>query len=48
MMAAIPIGANVFNLAHYYEVYLARVTSAVVISVALSIVTLSVLVPFLI
>jgi len=48
MMAAVPIGANVFNLAHYYEVYLARVTSAVVISVALSIVTLSVLVPFLI
>ena len=40
--AAVPIGANVFIMAHKYEVYLARVTSAVVISAALSVLTLAV------
>jgi predicted permease len=40
--AAVPIGANVFIMAHKYEFYLARVTSAVVISAALSVVTLAV------
>ena len=40
--AAVPIGANVFIMAHKYEIYLARVTSAVVISVALSMLTLAV------
>ena len=40
--AAVPIGANVFIMAHKYEIYLARVTSAVVISAALSMLTLAV------
>lgn len=40
--AAVPIGANVFIMAHKYEFYLTRVTSAVVISAALSVVTLAV------
>lgn len=41
--AAVPIGANVFVLAHKYRVYLARATSAMVISAVLSVVTLAVL-----
>ena len=40
--AAVPIGANVFIMAHKYEFYLTRVTSAVVISAALSVLTLAV------
>ncbi|MDA1090793.1 MAG: AEC family transporter [Proteobacteria bacterium] len=48
IMAAVPIGANVFIIAHKYEVYLARVTSAVVISAAVSVVTLAVLLPLLV
>jgi hypothetical protein len=40
--AALPVGANVFVLAHKYEVYLARATSALVISAVLSVVTLAV------
>ena len=40
--AAVPIGANVYIMAHKYEIYLARVTSAVVISAALSMLTLAV------
>lgn len=40
--AAIPIGANVFTMAHKHGVYLARVTSAVVISAILSVLTLAV------
>jgi len=40
--AAAPVGANVFVLAHRYQVYLARVTSALMISVVLSVVTLTV------
>jgi malonate transporter len=48
LMAAVPIGANVFIMAHNYEVYLARATSAVVISALLSVVTLAVLVPILV
>jgi predicted permease len=40
--AAVPVGANVFVLAHKYGVYLARATSALVISAALSVVTLAV------
>lgn len=40
--AAAPIGANVFVLAHRYQVYLARATSALMISVVLSVVTLTV------
>ena len=48
LMAAAPIGANVFNLAHHYEVYLARATSAVVISSTLSMLTLAVLLTVLV
>jgi len=48
LMAAVPIGANVFNMAHHYEVYLARATSAVVISSALSMLTLAVLLTVLV
>ncbi len=44
--AALPIGANVFVLAHKYEVYLARATSAMVISAVLSVVTLAVVLAF--
>ncbi len=46
--AAVPIGANVFTMAHKHGVFLARVTSAVVISAVLSVVTLAVLLPFLV
>lgn len=40
--AAAPIGANVFVLAHRYQVYLARVTSALMISVVVSVMTLTI------
>lgn len=42
IVAAAPVGANVFVLAHRYQVYLARVTSALMISVVLSVATLTV------
>ena len=42
MTAAMPIGATVFILAHRYQVYLARATSALMISVVVSAVTLTV------
>ncbi len=48
LTAAVPIGANVFIMAHHYDVYLARATSAAVISAAVSVVTLAVLLPLLV
>ena len=48
LTAAVPIGANVFIMAHNYEVYLARATSAVVISAAVSVLTLAMLLPLLV
>ncbi len=41
LTAAMPIGATVFILAHRYQVYLARATSALMISMVVSAVTLS-------
>ncbi len=43
LTAAIPSGANVFIMARQYNIYLARSASAVLISTALSVVTLSIL-----
>jgi hypothetical protein len=39
--AAIPSGANVFIMARQYDIYLGRAASAVLISTALSVVTLT-------
>ncbi len=41
--AAVPSGANVFIMARQYDIYLGRAASAVLISTALSVVTLSLL-----
>ncbi len=43
LTAAIPSGANVFIMARQYNIYLARSASAVLISTALAVVTLSIL-----
>ncbi len=45
--AALPSGANVFILARHYNVYLARSASAVLISTAVSVVTLTILIAHL-
>jgi hypothetical protein len=44
--AAVSIGANVFVIAHKYGVYLARTTSAIVISAVISVLTLAVVLSF--
>lgn len=44
--AAVPSGANVFVLAHKYRVYLARATSALVISAVVSVATLAAVLAF--
>ena len=43
LTAAIPSGANVFIMARHYNIYLGRSASAVLISTAVSVVTLSIL-----
>lgn len=47
MTAACPSGANVFIMARQYNIYLGRSASAVLISTAVSVVTLSLLLAFL-
>lgn len=44
--AAVPVGANVFVIAHKYGVYLARATSAMVLSAVFSVLTLAVLLAY--
>ncbi len=44
--AALPIGANVYILAQKYEIYVARSASAVLLSTAISIVTVAVLIGY--
>ena len=46
LTAALPTGANVFILAQKYDIYLQRAASTVVISTALSVVTLSILLAY--
>jgi hypothetical protein len=47
LTAACPSGANVFIMARQYDLYLGRSASAVLISTALSVVTLSLLLAIL-
>lgn len=48
LMSALPLGATVFVLAQRYNVYVARSSSLTLVSTALSTITLSALIPYLV
>jgi predicted permease len=45
--AALPVAANVFIIARQYDTYVERVSSAILVSTAISVVTVSALLTFL-
>ena len=47
LTAALPSGVNVFVIARQYDIYLARASAAVLISVGLSVLTLAALIAWL-